>query len=619
MPVESRIINYTNRNFNDLKTSLIDFSKTYFPNTFNDFSPTSTGMLFIEMSAYVGDVLSFYLDNQIQETFIQYARQDANLYNLAYMLGYKPKVTTAASTNIDFFQQVPSKGAAGSKVPDYNYALNIPAGTLVTSTDEGSETFLIQDQVDFSISSSLDPTVINIYSAVGTDPDYFLLKKTRKAISAKLKTITFTFAAPKKFDTVQINDDNIIGIYDCKDSDGNTWFEVDNLAQDCVFQKVRNTNINDPNATQGDAANILKIRQTQKRFTARFINRTTLEIGFGAGTVSNNDEDIVPNPNNVGTGLPFSKDKLTTAFSPLNFIFTDSYGVAPSNTTLTIRYMTGGGFSANVSSNSLTNIETANITFINPSIASTTLGQYVFDSIASNNVLAADGGQSADTIQEIRENALGNFQNQLRTVTQQDYKVRALSMPAEFGTIAKCHVQPAKIGEQLPGEIPAVLDMYVLSYNSQKQLRPASSTLKNNLKTYLYEYRMINDSIKIKDAFTINIGINFDVVVLPNFNNNVTLGNCVTALQQYFNIDKWNINDPIFIRKLYIMLDKIEGVQNVKNITINCLTGTELGYSEYAYDIKAATIDEVLYPSLDPMCFEVKYPQSDIVGRVVPM
>ena len=271
----SRIINYTSRDFNSLKTNLIDFSKTYFPNTYNDFTSTSTGMLFIEMTAYVGDVLSFYLDNQIQETFIQYARQDENIFNLAYMLGYKPKMTTVATATIDFYQQIPAKGSSGNKTPDYDYSINIPAGTTVRSTAGNDVDFLIEDQIDFSISSSMDPTIINIYSATGTDPDFYLLKKTRKSISATLNTIQFNFSSPKKFDTRKIEGDNIIGIYDIKDTDGNTWYEVDNLAQDCVFEKIKNTNTNDPNTTQGDAANILKIKQTQKRCPTRILNSTT--------------------------------------------------------------------------------------------------------------------------------------------------------------------------------------------------------------------------------------------------------------------------------------------------------------------------------------------------------
>jgi hypothetical protein len=577
-------------------------------------------MLFIEMASYVGDVLSFYLDNQIQETFIQYARQEKNLYDLAYMLGYKPKVTTAATVDVSIYQQLPFKiDAGGAYVPDFDYCLKIPNGFTLTSNENPNINFITEDVCDFSVSSSQDPTDISIYSLSGTNPNFFLLKKTRKAISATINTINPTFLSPSKFVTVDINATNIINVLDCFDSDGNEWYEVLNLAQDTVFTTKINANYTDPNAVQDDAPNLLNLKQIQRRFTTRFLSKTTLQLGFGAGTVSDNDENLVPNPDNVGTGLAFSKDKLTAAYSPLNFMFTDTYGIAPSNTTLTIRYLTGGGLESNVSSGTLTNFSNNDIVFINPNISDSTLANTIFSSIATNNLKAADGGQGADTTEEVRQNALGNFQNQLRTVTQQDYLIRALSMPANIGTIAKAYIQPTKVAEYQLGELPTILDMYVLSYNSNKTLRTASSTLKQNLKTYLSEYRMINDSIKIKDAYIINITCEFDIIVLPNFNNNQVILNCIQALTGYFNIDNWNINQPIMMKNLNILLDKIEGVQTVVNVQIKNIAGASKGYSDYSYDILAATNRGVIYPSVDPMIFELKYPQSDIIGRVVPL
>ena len=615
-----RNITYTNKDFNSFRNSLIDYSKTYFPNTYNDFTAESTGMLFIEMASYVGDVLSFYLDNQIQETFIQYARQEKNLYDLAYMLGYKPKVTTAATVDVSIYQQLPFKiDAGGAYVPDFDYCLKIPNGFTLTSNENPNINFITEDVCDFSVSSSQDPTDISIYSLSGTNPNFFLLKKTRKAISATINTVNPTFLSPSKFVTVDINATNIINVLDCFDSDGNEWYEVLNLAQDTVFTTKINANYTDPNAVQDDAPNLLNLKQIQRRFTTRFLSKTTLQLGFGAGTVSDNDENLVPNPDNVGTGLAFSKDKLTAAYSPLNFMFTDTYGIAPSNTTLTIRYLTGGGLESNVSSGTLTNFSNNDIVFINPNISDSTLANTIFSSIATNNLKAADGGQGADTTEEVRQNALGNFQNQLRTVTQQDYLIRALSMPANIGTIAKAYIQPTKVAEYQLGELPTILDMYVLSYNSNKTLRTASSTLKQNLKTYLSEYRMINDSIKIKDAYIINITCEFDIIVLPNFNNNQVILNCIQALTGYFNIDNWNINQPIMMKNLNILLDKIEGVQTVVNVQIKNIAGASKGYSDYSYDILAATNRGVIYPSVDPMIFELKYPQSDIIGRVVPL
>mgnify|MGYP003630350740 FL=1 len=618
-----RDIRYIDRDFNDFRNSLINYSQTYFPNTYNDFTPDSTGMLFIEMASYVGDVLSFYLDNQVQETFIQYARETENLFNMAYMLGYEPKVTTVASVDIDFYQQLPAKVSASVTVPDYDYALIVGENTSVTSNANTSQQFIIEDVIDFSSSSSLDPTTVSVYTISGTTPTGFLLKKTRKAISATINASTFTFTSPVRFDTRNINDSNIIGILDVVDSNGDDWYEVPNLAQDNVFNTIRNTNTNDPNVADDGSGNdvpyLLQLKSAQKRFAARFVNTGSLQLQFGAGNYGDNDEEIIPNPDNVGLGLPFQKDKLTTAFSPVNFVFTNTYGIAPSNTNLTVRYLTGGGVSANVESGVLTSVDDTNIRFINSNLSNTALANTIFNSVQTNNVLAADGGQDGDTTEELRQNALGNYQTQLRTVTKEDYLIRAMSMPSNLGTISMAYAEPVKVSEYEPGTLPSILDLYVLSYDINTRLQNASPTLKRNLQTYLSEYRMINDAINIKDAFIINIGINFNIVVRPNYNNNETLTKCITALTSYFNIRNWQINQPIILSELYILLDKVEGVQTVKNITIGNLAGTVLGYSEYAYDVVGATINDVVYPSIDPMVFEVKYPNTDIKGRVVPL
>tara|TARA_R110000782_G_scaffold129638_4_gene221214 strand:+ start:2371 stop:4242 length:1872 start_codon:yes stop_codon:yes gene_type:complete len=618
-----RDIRYIDRDFSDFRNTLIEYSKTYFPNTYNDFTPDSTGMLFIEMASYVGDVLSFYLDNQVQETFIQYARETENLFNMAYMLGYTPKVTTAASVDIDFYQQLPAKTVSGSIVPDFDYALLITENATVTSNVDSTQQFIIEDVIDFSSSSSLDPTTISVYQISGTDPTSFLLQKTRQAISSTIVSTPFTFAAGVRFDTRTINDSNIIGVLDAFDSDGNEWYEVPNLAQENVFDTIRNTNVNDPNVvddgTGNDVPYLLQLKQVQRRFVARFSNTGSLQIQFGAGNFGDNDEEIVPNPDNVGLGLPFEKTKLTTAFSPLNFVFTNTYGIAPSNTTLTVRYLTGGGVASNVESGVLSVVDTANIRFINSNLSNTSLANTIFNSVAANNVLAADGGQDGDSVEELRQNTLGNFQNQLRTVTQEDYLIRAMSMPSNLGVIAMASVQSTKVAEYETGTLPAILDLYVLSYDINTNLRTASSTLKTNLKTYLSEYRMINDAINIKDAFIINIGIVFDIVVRPNFNNNEVITRCITNLTTYFNIKNWQINQPIILKDLYLILDKVEGVQTVKNLSIDNLAGTSLGYSEYAYDVVGATLNDVVYPSIDPMVFEVKFPNTDIKGRVVPL
>jgi hypothetical protein len=622
MATENRDIKYINKDFGELRSALIEFTKTYFPTTYNDFTPASPGMMFMEMSAYVGDVMSFYLDNQIQENFIQFTRQQNNLYTLAYMLGYRPKVTGAATVDIDFYQQVPSLLVGSTYSPDYSYALQIAENTSVAANTVGSSNFLVQDPIDFAFSSSADPTQVTIYSINGDIPEFYLLKKTRKAISANIQNKQFTFGTPERFQTVEINDSNIIQVLDITDSDGNIWYEVPYLAQEMIYDTIKNSNPNDPNTytDQGQVPYLLQLRKVSRRFVSRFTTPTTLQLQFGAGTnTQNNDEEILPNTDNVGLGLPYKRSLLTTAFAPANFLYTDTYGISPSNTTLTVRYLTGGGVQSNVSANSLTGIATTqNIKFQNNNL-DPVLAQTVFNSVAVNNSVAASGGQDGDTNDEIRFNALSTFATQQRSVTQDDYLVRALSLPSEYGTIAKAYIEPEKIANILPGQTPSVLDLYVLAFDNNKKLKTASNALKTNLSTYLSQYRIINDSIKIKNAFVINIGVEFDLIVLPNYNNNEVIFRCITSLKDYFAINKWQINEPIMLRDLYILLDKVDGVQTVKGVNIVNKVGTNLGYSQYAYDLPGATQNGVVYPSLDPMIFEVKYPDTDIVGRVVPL
>ncbi len=614
MAGENKDIVYVNKSFNDIRSQLINFSQTYFPNTYTDFSPSSPGMMFLEQSAYVSDILSFYLDNQIQETYLQYARQFDNLYDLAYMFSYKPKVTGLASVDLDFYQQIPSKTVGAETVPDFDYALYFDANTTATSAT--GQSFIITEPIDFTVSNSMDPTIVSVAQINSNEPEFYLLKKTRKGTSGVIQSQVVTMGAYEEFPTIELNVSNIGGIIDIIDSDGNQWYEVDYLGQDLVYNSIKNTNVNDPNnyVDSKDAPYLLQTKSVNRRFTTRFLNETTLQIQFGAGKPLLIDEEVIPNPDNVGLGLPFEQNKLTTAYSPTNFIFTNTYGIAPSNTTLTIRYLVGGGVSSNVNANSINQLSTSGITFISSNISSNTIANFIFGTTAVNNPTAASGGQDGDTIEEIRQNSLANYNTQLRNVTADDYLVRALSMPPSYGIIAKAHAQKPAANDP-----DVTLDLYVLSYNQDKNLTVASNTLKSNLQTYINQYRIIGDTINIKNAFIINICCDFEIITLPNYNNNEVLFNCITAVTDYFNIDNWQINQPIILRDISVLLDNIAGVQTVANINIQNKAGTNIGYSEYAYTISGATQGGVIYPSIDPMIFEVKYPETDIKGKVVSM
>ena len=613
MALLNKDISYINKDFNDIRAQLINFSQTYFPNTYTDFSPASPGMMFIEQASYVSDVLSFYLDNQIQETYLQYARQFDNLYDLAYMFSYKPKATGLASVNLDFYQQVPSKVVGSQTLPDFDYSLIVGANT-VSNTQTGTS-FLIENAVDFSVSSSSDPTETSIAQIAGGEPTYYLLKKTRQASSGTISSQTFTLGAYQQFPTLLINSSNIGGILDIFDSDGNQYYEVDYLGQDLVYDSIKNTNTNDPNNYQdGDAPYILRTKSTNNRFVTRYLNETTLQIQFGSGNALQIDEQIVPNPDNIGIGLPFGQSKLTAAYSPTNFVFTNTYGTAPSNTTLTVRYLTGGGTRDNVDANQVTQLNTGNTLFKNSNVSNTTTAQFIFNTVAVNNPIAASGGGDGDTIEEIRQNSLSSYNTQQRNVTADDYLIRALSMPSKFGDLSKAYTTKPSVKDP-----DTILDLYVLAYDLQGNLVTTSDVIKTNLITYLNQSRMIGDTVNIKDAFIINIGVDFEIITLPNFNNSEVLTRCITELQTYFAVSKWQINQPIILREITVLLDKISGVQTVQNVSITNKAGINSGYSQFAYDISGATQSGMIYPSLDPSIFEVKYPNRDIKGRVVSL
>ena len=529
------------------------------------------------------------------------------------MFSYKPKATGLAYVDIDLYQQIPSKVEGITIVPDYSYSLIVGENTIFNT--QTGQSFIINSTVDFSISSSNDPTEVSVAQITNGEPSYYLLKKSVKGASGVINTQTFTIGAYQPFPTLEINAINVANIIDIFDDQGNQYYEVDYLGQDLVYDPIQNTNTNDPNTYQdGDAPYILRTKSTNNRFVTRFLNESTLQIQFGSGNALQIDEQITPNPDNIGLGLPFGQSKLTTAFSPTNFVFTNTYGTAPSNTTLTVRYLTGGGTSANVDANTVNTINNSNTFFKNSNLANPGIAQFIFNSLAVNNPTAASGGGDGDTIEEIRQNALANYNTQQRNVTADDYLVRALSMPSKFGDLAKAYTTKPSTKDP-----DTILDLYVLANNTAGNLVNPSDTIKTNLKTYLNQYRMIGDTVNIKDAFVINIAVNFEIVVLPNFNNNDVLARCITSLQDYFNINKWQINQPIILSEISVTLDNIPGVQTVQNVQIINKAGTNSGYSQYAYDILGATQNGIIYPSLDPSIFEVKNTNSDITGRVVSL
>jgi len=613
-------ITYLNKDFTTFKNALIEYAKTYYPNSYNDFSTSSPGTMFIDMASYVGDVLSFYLDNQTQETFLEYAKQTNNLYALAYMLGYRPKVTSAAIVNLDIYQQVPASGSGYA--PDFNYAMIVEEGMQVRSNINTNNFFYCPNRIDFNLSSSIDPTEVSVYTTAGGNPNTYLLKKKTQAISGQIKTTTLNFGAPQRFPIRTIQDTNIIEILNVTDqTSGYKWCEVPYLAQDYILNPVANTALAYPQLYQqaNEVPYIIQRVDAPFRFVSRFTANNILQLEFGAGIQAVSGS--IPNPFNVGIGTVNGIDMLNTAYDPTNFVTNKSYGVAPFNTNLTVQYLVGGGAEANVGVNELTNIVSSTITFPNPTNPATEAT--IRATLAINNSVPAVGGGDGDSPEDLRLNTLAKYPSQMRAVTQQDYLGTVLGMPPKFGQVAKAYVTKdtatfAQYLEGQPGERdPLASSIYLLGYDADGTFTSPGTALLQNIQTYLEQYRMLTDTIILKPAYIINIQVNFDIIIRPNYTSRDIIANCLTLLKGYFAKEDWQINQPIILSEIYTLLDQVAGVQTVQKISITNIAGVNAGYSQYSYDIPGATLNEVIYPSLDPSIFEVKYPDTDIQGRVV--
>ena len=606
---QDRDIKYVNRDFTDFKTQLTEYAKNYFPDAYNDFSPTSPGMMFIEMAAYVGDILSFYQDTQLQETYLQYAKNPANLYNLAYMMGYRPKVTTVSEVDIQVSCTV-LPDVTGE--PDWTTAPQLAAGTELASTTSGQARFIIDQPVDFSFSSSYNPTTVAVsqLDPITFIPTEFILTKTVKAYSGEMKQVTETIGTVEKFKTITVDDTNIVGVHSITENNGNTiWYEVPFLGQDTIFKDTTNVGSTDSKLVPY----LLTLEKVPRRFVTRFTSTGQLQIQFGSGITGTSDTVLTPDPTNIGLGVTPFNINIDYAYDPSNFLGTQTYGLAPSNTTLTIRYIIGGGVAANVPANTIT-------TVINKTPIGNTSRQ---STVTFNNPQPATGGRDGDTVEELRQNALKSFNEQGRVVSLQDYIVRSLSLPSKYGSIAKVYVaqdqlsNPNSREDSIIDSNPLSLSIYTLAYNNNGNLIQATPNLHKNLKTYLSQYMLLTDAINIKNAFVVNIEVDFDIIVRPNFSGRDVLLGCTNRLKDYFNITKWNINQPINLSSIYTLLDQEKGVQTVQKVRVINKAGGD--YSEYAYDVEGATKSNIVYPSYDPMIFEVKYLDRDIKGRITTL
>lgn len=661
----SRKITYLNKDFSQFRQNLIDFAKTYFPTTYTDFNESSPGMMFIEMSSYIGDVLSYYIDDTYKESLLTTAEDRDNVIGIANMLGYKPKVISPAITKLSVYQTVPSKynSSLGDFEPDVNYYLRIKEGMVIRATSS-STVFRSTELLDFNDATDREISIFRRDSS--NKPELYLIKKYVNVISAEVKQITFNFGAtPQQFSEIGLVDTNIIDIYDVRDSNGNKWYQVPYLGQESVFIDYPTSEQTDKDLEQfkDSVPNVLRVIKTSRRFTTKINSDNTTTLVFGGGSATN-DETLIPNFKNVGLGLPSSISKLSESFDPSNFLKTKSYGQAPTGE-FTISYLVGGGVDSNIPSGELTQIDSIEFDDDTKFFSGQQLRLYnnTKNSVAVDNEEPATGGKGPESLEEIRQNALANFGTQNRLVTRKDYQVRALSLPSKYGGIAKAYVAPdgeldnnspssilsnpntlqqftdlvlslneqnsnedeikKQIRELLVGKEteskeknnPFAINLYVLGYNVNKYLSTVNRAVKENLKNYLNEYRLLTDGVNLLDGFIINIGVDFEIRTYGDYNKREVLVNCITEISNYFNTDNWTFNMPINISELELVIAGVEGVQSVPKLEITNKVGGS--YSNVRYNITEATKNKLVYPSLDPSVFELKYPNKDIQGRVV--
>ena len=615
-------IKYLNKDFSGFRDSLVEFAKNYFPDTYNDFAEASPGMMFIEMASYVGDVLSYYTDYQLRESLLSQAQERVNILDIAHSLGYKAKASVPAYVDLSVYQWLPAKeDGSGNAMPDMSYALKVQTGMTIDAESNPDVKFTTVEEIDFVNTGSSD-TNVTVYSLDDTtnEPNAYLIKTKVRAVSGQAKVETFTISETKKFQKLKLAANDIIQIQSITDADSNIWYNVPYLAQDTIFEELQNNSSNGPTTytNSDETPYLLNLRRTARRFTTKLDKDNYTELLFGAGISTSPDELIIPNPSTIGNVLSIGETaKLDVSFDPANMMFTRAYGKAPSSN-LTVTYLSGGGLKSNVTSGDLTKISDKSFNIDEDGLSSSTLAT-VKDSLAVTNEQPATGGRSFETNEEIRQNALASYASQNRAVTKEDYISRIYAMPAKFGSLAKAYItKDDLVNNNSSADLnPLALNLYVLSYDLTNNLTVANDTTKKNLQTYLSQYRILTDAINIRNGFVVNIGIDFEIIVLPSFNGKEVLAKTIDRLKKYFDVNNWQFNQPILLNDLAAKLSVVEGVQALVNIQIKNNVSKASGYSGNEYNIEMATSNNVIYPSQDPCIFEVKFPDADIRGKVV--
>jgi len=600
-----RTRNYLAKDFDSLRAQLINYARLYYPDRIQDFSENSLGGLLIDLAAYTGDVMSFYLDHQYNELDSELAVETRNIERMIKSAGVKINGASPATVEITIYVEVPAKFVSNEIKPAPESIPIIKAGSIFTSTNGVS--FNLLSDIDFSIKKSdgvnfVADVKVGKKTSNGT-PITFTMAMTGICVSGQEITETFSFGNFTPFKPITLSQNNITDILSVSDSRGNVYYQVNSLVDDVVYRNVLNLS-----RDSQEISDSLKVVPAPYRFIENvdLANRSTTLI-FGGGDDSSIEDDVVPDPSDFAISFPYSKTFSRVSINPLQMLKTRTLGVYSANSELTVTYRYGGGLNHNVPPGGINSISLLNIDFpLNPGL---NIINEVRRSIAVTNKVQATGGENSPTIDELRA-LIPSFRNsQERIVTREDLLARVYSIPSNFGRVFRAAIRPN------PNN-PLVTQLHIISRTSSSELVHSSDTLKENLRKYLAPYRMITDAIEILDAQIINLGINFDVTVDPSLNGNIVLQNILKVLKEKFDTKKSSIDQPIVITNILSTIYSVPGVLSVIKLEFKNLSGlvNNVEYSPILFDVNANIRKGILFPP-EGGIFEIKYPDIDILGR----
>jgi len=594
MPKNTPSIKYTSRNFDSIKNDLIEYAKRYYPDTFKDFSEASFGAMMVDMVAYVGDILSFYLDYQANECFLDTATEYDNIIKLAKQSGYKFKSTNVSQGTLSFFITVPAD-AAGA--PDEKYMPILKKGSQFTSGD--GATFVLIEDVDFADEDN-DLVVANT-NTVGNPTDY-AIKTVGRVISGQIKINTKTVGSYEKFKKIKLDDSKVSEIVSVTDMEGHEYFEVEHLSQNIIYLPIRNKS-----ADKTRVPNLIKPFVVPRRFVVEHDRESTF-LQFGYGSDSQLRNQSIADPSDIVLDVHGRTHITDRSFDPTKLISSDKFGVVPTNTTLHIVFRVNDSNDVNAATDSVNAITAASFEFSTPAELNSALVSNVESSLECTNEEPIVGDVTLPSAFELKQKIKSNYFTQNRAVTSQDYQALIYAMPGKFGAIKKCMVLQDK------DSFRRNLNLYVISEDKNGKLTSSTPSLKDNIRTWLSDYKMINDTIDILDAKIINLGIEYIVKVEQDVNRYDVLSLCNRIVRDYLRSMK-EIGEHVFITDVYKLVNAVRGVIDTIDVQITNKTGSE--YSDTYLDIGLNTSSDGTKLFIPNDCIaEFKYPSTDIKGSV---